>query len=78
MAQLREIAVPPMSAGALGPLIGADRVARLEASAVSTRALLDGRTVWNVNSTAPAAAWPRCCTSSWATSVDSGSTPGGW
>ena len=52
MVQLREIAVAPLSAAALRPLIGDERHARLEAAAVTTRDLLGGRIVWNVNSTA--------------------------
>ena len=50
--RMREVAVQAIDAERLGPLIGAERMAAYEAAAVRARALLDGRSVVNVNSTA--------------------------
>jgi trehalose synthase len=50
--RLREIAVPALDAAQLEPLIGADRMHRYESVAGAARASLDGRVVFNVNSTA--------------------------
>jgi hypothetical protein len=50
--QPRDVAVPPLRLSVFGPAIGAERLARLEAAARASRALLAGRVVWNVNSTA--------------------------
>jgi trehalose synthase len=50
--RLREVEVQALDAARLEPLIGPERMARYEAMAESTQALLDGRAVLNVNSTA--------------------------
>jgi trehalose synthase len=50
--QLRDVEVPAASLAILGPLIGEDRLARLEAAAEASKARLAGHVVWNVNSTA--------------------------
>ncbi len=52
MAELEEVAVAPRPLDALSPLIGPERAADLEASVTSTRLLLGGHVIWNVNSTA--------------------------
>ena len=52
MVQLRDVEVTAAPLAVLGPLIGRERLARLEAAADLSRARLNGRTVWNVNSTA--------------------------
>lgn len=51
-AALRNVEVRPLPPERLHPLIGPERAARFEAAAEAARALLAGRTVWNVNSTA--------------------------
>jgi trehalose synthase len=50
--RLREVEVQALDAARLEPLIGSERLARFEAIAEGTEALLRGRTVLNVNSTA--------------------------
>lgn len=50
--RLREVAVQAIDAKRLEPLIGPERMTAYEQSAVAARALLDGRAVVNVNSTA--------------------------
>lgn len=52
MARLHEQRVSAIAPAVLGPLIGEGRLAHLESAAVATSALLDGRVIWNVNSTA--------------------------
>ena len=52
MVQLGDVVVPELSLAVLGPLIGGERLARLEEAARTSRTLLDGSVVWNVNSTA--------------------------
>ena len=52
MVQLRDVEVRDLSLSVFGPLIGTDRLARLDSAAATSRVLLDGRVVWNVNSTA--------------------------
>jgi trehalose synthase len=51
-ARLREVEVQALDAARLEPLIGPERMARFEKIAEATQALLAGRTVLNVNSTA--------------------------
>jgi trehalose synthase len=48
---LTEVAVQALDAARLGPLIGAERMARFEQVAEATQAMLAGRSVFNVNST---------------------------
>jgi len=50
--RLRDVQVAPRPLTLLGELIGADRFARLDAAAAASRERLQGRVVWNVNSTA--------------------------
>jgi len=50
--QLRDVPVVAQSQSVLGPLIGEDRFARLQAAADASRVRLAGHVVWNVNSTA--------------------------
>ena len=50
--QLGEVDGPELSLAVFGPVIGAERLARLEEAARTSRALLEGAVVWNVNSTA--------------------------
>jgi trehalose synthase len=50
--RLREVEVQALDAARLEPLIGFERMARYEAVAEATQALLAGRVVFNVNSTA--------------------------
>ncbi|HYX89830.1 MAG TPA: glycosyltransferase, partial [Gaiellaceae bacterium] len=50
--RLREVEVQALDAARLEPLIGPERMARFEEIAEATQALLAGRTVLNVNSTA--------------------------
>ena len=52
MTQLHEVDVPTLLLQEFGPVIGAERQARLESVAAASRARLDGTVVWNVNSTA--------------------------
>lgn len=52
MDQLHEVEVPVVPLAVLGPLIGPERQAALEAAASKSRDLLAGKVVWNVNSTA--------------------------
>lgn len=52
MAELREPDVAAVPLAVFGPLIGSERLARLESAAEASRVLLGGRTLWNVNSTA--------------------------
>jgi trehalose synthase len=52
VAQPRAVEVAPLSIGSLGRFIGADRLAALEAVAVSAVRSVGSATVWNVNSTA--------------------------
>ena len=49
---LREIAVPPLDAAELEPIIGPERYTRLLAEATMFRERLGRRTIWNVSSTA--------------------------
>src|SRR5204862_7501889 len=49
---VREMELRALDVARLEPLIGADRMARFEAVAESARAALEGKTVFNVNSTA--------------------------
>ena len=50
--QLRDVEVPALTLDAFRPLIGDERLARLEAAADATRSRLADAVVWNVNSTA--------------------------
>ena len=52
MARLRDIEVPALPLSVFGPLIGVERLRRLEAGAAQSRSVLAGRVIWNVNSTA--------------------------
>ncbi len=52
MALLREVAVPPLAAAELEPIIGPERYTRLLAEATMFRERLGRRTIWNVSSTA--------------------------
>ena len=52
MADLQEVRVPARSPDVLAPVIGAARTARMRHQARAARDLLDGRTVWNLNTTA--------------------------
>jgi trehalose synthase len=52
MIALKDIVVPPISVELLEPVIGRPRIDRLVEAARRMRGLLDGRTIWNVNSTA--------------------------
>ena len=52
MAKPREVQIAAVAPARLAPLIGTERAARFEAIAAATRALLAGRAVANVNSTA--------------------------
>ncbi len=52
MAALQRVDVQALDPARLTPVIGAERYAKFEAIAATGRALLDGRTVLNVNSTA--------------------------
>jgi hypothetical protein len=58
--RVREVEVQALDAARLEPLIGPERMARYEAIAEATQALLAGRVVFNVNSTAPVGESPRC------------------
>ena len=49
---LREVAVPPLDAAELEPIIGPERYTRLLAEATMFRERLGRRTIWNVSSTA--------------------------
>jgi trehalose synthase len=49
---LREVAVPPLDAAELEPVIGPERYTRLLAEATMFRERLGRRTIWNVSSTA--------------------------
>ena len=49
---LHEVDVPVRPVARLGPVVGAERLAALNATAVATRAVLGGAAVWNVSSTA--------------------------
>ncbi len=49
---LEQVRVQGLAPERLGPLIGVDRTATFVGMAAEARALLEGRTVWNVNSTA--------------------------
>lgn len=50
--RLREVAVAATPAERMAPLIGRERMAGFDAAAAAARELLDGRAVYNVNSTA--------------------------
>lgn len=50
--RLREVTVQALDAARLEPLIGEERMQRFEGAAQKTRALVDGRSVLNTNSTA--------------------------
>ncbi len=52
MDELVTVKVSPREPESLLPVIGADRVGKFVEAGVRTRAKLDGRTFWNVNSTA--------------------------
>ncbi|HEV8279099.1 MAG TPA: glycosyltransferase [Streptosporangiaceae bacterium] len=52
MSLLREVAVPPLDAAELEPIIGPERYTRLLAEATMFRERLGRRTIWNVSSTA--------------------------
>jgi trehalose synthase len=52
MVHLVRVDVPPVPLAAFGPVIGEQRLARLESAGRETRRLMDGRVLWNVNSTA--------------------------
>ena len=52
MTVLREVLVPSLPFARFRDLIGDERYESLEAAAARARTLLDGRTLWNVNSTA--------------------------
>ncbi len=49
---MRDVDVPVLSMSRLEPLIGPDRQAELHRAALNVRQRLDGRTVWNLSSTA--------------------------
>jgi trehalose synthase len=51
MAGVQDVRVAPVSLQRLEPLLTPDRVEKLEAYADTARRMLEGRTVWNVNST---------------------------
>jgi hypothetical protein len=50
--RLQEVSVQALDAARLEPLIGEERMQRFEQAAEKTRALVDGRSILNVNSTA--------------------------
>jgi trehalose synthase len=52
VARLREVLVPSLPLSRFRELIGDERYETLEAAAARARSLLDGHTVWNINSTA--------------------------
>lgn len=52
MLQLTRVDVPPVPLTVFGPVIGEQRLARLESAGRQTQRLMDGRVLWNVNSTA--------------------------
>jgi len=52
MPQVEEVAITPESITRFGTLLGADRMQEAEEAASETATSLDGRTWWNVNSTA--------------------------
>ncbi|HEY3034188.1 MAG TPA: glycosyltransferase [Streptosporangiaceae bacterium] len=52
MSLLREVAVPPLDAAELEPIIGPERYTRLLAEATMFRERLGRRAIWNVSSTA--------------------------
>ena len=52
MVQLAHVDVPAVPLDVFGPVLGEQRMARLTSAADTTRRLLDGRVIWNVNSTA--------------------------
>ena len=49
---IRFVPVAPLDLGLLASVLDADQAARLMGAAERARAVLDGRVVWNVNSTA--------------------------
>src|SRR5206468_324195 len=49
---LREVDVPEVPLEQLRPIIGDARADRLQATAAASRTLLEGRVIWNINSTA--------------------------
>src|SRR5256885_12924697 len=52
MADLQEVRVEPRSPDTLDPIIGPDRSEAMRHEETRARRLLEGRTIWNVNSTA--------------------------
>ncbi len=52
MVRLSDVDISPLPLSVFGPLIGSERLGRLEAGAAESRTLLGGRVVWNVSSTA--------------------------
>lgn len=52
MAELLQVDVPSVPLAVLGPVIGEKRLIRLEIAGLETQRLLEGRTLWNVSSTA--------------------------
>jgi trehalose synthase len=49
---MREVRIDPVSLNRLARLLDAERAGRLNSNVALARRILDGRVVWNVNSTA--------------------------